>query len=95
MPFGQAAPAARTCGMLCDKYRMPAHGRLLAIAGWMGRGKTFGNESRAMFHDGIKAPAFEIESRLIVQVKAGAEPGLGKAFEQRFGIKSAHQFTTF
>ena len=81
--------------MLRDKDRMATHGRLLAIAGRMSRSQTFGDEGRTMLHDGIKAPAFEIESRLIVQVKAGAEPGLGKAFEERFGIKSAHQFTTF
>ncbi|GBR47525.1 hypothetical protein GRO01_21000 [Gluconobacter roseus NBRC 3990] len=81
--------------MLGDEDRMATHGRLLAIAGWMGRGKTFGNESRTMLHDGIKAPAFEIESCLIVQMEAGSEPGAGKAFEQLFGIKSAHQPTTF
>lgn len=95
MPFGQTAPAARTGGVLCDKDRMPAHGRLLAIAGRMGRSQTLGYESRPMFHDGIKTPAFEIESRLIVQMKAGSEPGPGKTFKQLFGIKSAHQPTTF
>ncbi|GEC59819.1 hypothetical protein GOX01_01500 [Gluconobacter oxydans] len=81
--------------MLRDKDRMTAHGRLLAIAGRMGRSQTFGNKGRSMLHDGIKAPAFEIESGLIVQMKAGAEPGPGKTFEQLFGIKSAHQPTTF
>lgn len=95
MPFGQATPAARTSGMLRDKDRMTTHGRLLAIAGRMGRSQTFGDEGRTMFHDGIKAPAFEIDSRLIVQMKAGAEPGPGKTFKQFFGIKSAHQPTTF
>jgi len=95
MPFGQATPAARTSGMLGDKDRMATHGRLLAVVGWVGRSQTFGDEGRTMLHDGIKAPAFEIESRLIVQMKAGAEPGSGKAFKQLFGIKSAHQPTTF
>lgn len=95
MPFGQTAPAARTGGVLCNEDRMPAHGRLLAVARRMGRSQTFGYESRTMLHDGIQPPAFEIESRLIVQMKAGAEPGAGKTFKQLFGIKSAHQPTTF
>lgn len=81
--------------MLRDEDRVATHGCLLAVAGRMGRSQTFGDEGRAMFHDGIKTPAFEIDSRLIVQMKAGSEPGPGKTFEQLFGIKSAHQPTTF
>lgn len=81
--------------MLGDEDRVTTHGRLLAVAGRMGRGEAFGDEGRTVFHDGIKAPAFEIDSRLIVQMKACAEPGPGKTFKQLFGIKSAHQPTTF
>lgn len=81
--------------MLGDEDRMSAHGRLLAVPRRMGGSQTFGNKDRTMLHNRIKSPAFEIESRLIVQMKLRAKTRPRKAFEQFLGVKSAHQPTTF
>gem|GEM_PF-3894712 len=56
--------------MLGDEDRMTTHGGLLAVVRWMCRCKAFGDEGRSVLHDRIKAPAFQIESGLIVQMKA-------------------------
>lgn len=56
--------------MLGDKHRMTAHGGLLPVAWWVCWGEALGDEGRSMTHDNIKAPAFQIESGLIVQMKA-------------------------
>ncbi len=56
--------------MLGNEDWMTAHGGLLPIAWRVCWGEAFGDEGRSMTHDSIKAPAFQIESGLIVQMKA-------------------------
>ncbi len=56
--------------MLGDEHRMTAHGRLFAIALRVCGCEAFGDESRSMIHNGVEAPVFQIESGLIVQMKA-------------------------
>lgn len=56
--------------MLGDEDRMTTHGSLFAVTRRMRRCEAFGDERCPMLHDNIKAPAFQIESGLIVQMKA-------------------------
>ena len=53
MPFRQTAPATGGGGMLGDKYRVTAHGRLFTVVGRLRRCKAFFNEIRSMLVNGV------------------------------------------
>lgn len=51
MPFRQTSPTAGRSSMLSNKYRMPAHGRLLAIIVRKRGCQSFGNKIRGVLFD--------------------------------------------
>lgn len=53
MPFCQTAPTAGRRGMLGDKYRVTAHGRLFTVVGRLRLCKAFFNEIRGMLVNGV------------------------------------------
>jgi hypothetical protein len=55
MPFCQTAPTTGRGGMLGDKYRVTAHGRLFTVVGRLRRCKAFFDKIRGMLVNGFGA----------------------------------------
>ena len=55
MPFRQTAPTTGGGGMLGDKYRVTAHGRLFAVIRGLCRGKALFDKISGMLINGIGA----------------------------------------
>ena len=55
MPFRQTAPTTGGGGMLGDKYRVTAHGRLFPVVCRLCRGKTLFDKIRGMLVNGIRS----------------------------------------
>lgn len=81
--------------MLGNEHRMAAHRGLLSVLWRMGRSQPIPNERRAVFHDGVQSPVFQILSRLFVQMEAGSETGFLKSQEKLFGGRNAQDGSTF
>ena len=73
MPFEETSTTAAACSMLGYKYRMPSHRCLLAVIGYYGRSKAFGNEILCMLTDGCQALFCNIFLIPLRKVKTAAE----------------------
>ena len=81
MPFEETSTTA-ACSMLDYKYRMPSHWCLLAVIGYNGWSKAFGNKILCMLTDGCQALFCNIFLIPFRKVKTAAECGFGKSFKQ-------------
>ena len=68
--------------MLCDEYRMSAHGCLLPIIGDICRSLPFCNEILCVFPDRIQSFFMNIINILLLKMKSAPKSGVFKSLEQ-------------
>ena len=82
MPFEETSATTAACSMLGYKYWMSSHRRLLAVIGYNGWSKAFGNKILCMLTDGCQALFCNIFLIPLRKVKTAAECWFGKSFKQ-------------
>lgn len=82
IPFFQTAPAAAGTCVLCEKYRMTTHRRLLPVIGDLRRCKPLCNKIFGMAANGVHTFLHDIVPILLCQMKFSAKAG-GLQFGQR------------
>ena len=82
VPLSDALPAACSCCMLSDKYRMTFHWCLLAIICYICRSFSLCNKILCMLSDRIKSLLVYVIYVFLLQMKAASKFGIVQSLEQ-------------